>query len=1207
MNAPFNRELPEHIRRALETVTLDDKYSLDVGRAFMSGVQALVKLPMLQRQRDALQGKNTAGFISGYRGSPLGSYDQALWKAAPHLKAQHIVFQPGVNEELAATAIWGTQQLGFAPKGSNKFDGVFGIWYGKGPGVDRCSDVFKHGNMAGTTPWGGVLAVAGDDHVAKSSTAAHQSDHIFKACGLPVFFPASVQDILDMGLHAIAMSRFSGVWAGMKTIQEIVESSATAIIDPERVQIVQPDFAMPAGGVHIRWPDAALDQEARLFDHKWYAALAYIRANKLNHNVIATANDRFGLMASGKAYNDTRQALHDLGLDDATCNKLGIRLHKVGVVWPLEAQSTREFAQGLREILVVEEKRQVIEYQLKEELYNWRDDVRPHVLGKFDEIDTADGHYPGGEWSMPNPSSNTLLRANADLTPAIIARAIAKRLTKLGVDADTQARMDAHIALLNAKEQSLQVLQVKADRQPWFCSGCPHNTSTRVPEGSRAMAGIGCHFMSIWMDRATVGFTQMGGEGVPWVGQQPFSNEQHVFANLGDGTYFHSGLLAIRQSIAAGVNITYKVLYNDAVAMTGGQHIGERPEGHSVIQIAQSLRAEGAKRITIVTDEPEKYDAVGRNGEPGSTLGLPEGVAIEHRDELDRIQREMRELKGCTVIIYDQTCATEKRRRRKRGTLVDPAVRVVINEAVCEGCGDCSTQSNCLSVEPLETEFGRKRTINQSSCNKDTSCLKGFCPSFVTVEGGQLKKAKKDAKSSASPFDDSVFGQALTPPAIPSLNALGAYGIVVAGVGGTGVITIGQLLGMAAHIEGKGIVTQDAAGLAQKGGATWSHVLLAASQDQISTTRVAMAAADLIIGCDPIVTAGKETTLRMRAGRTHVALNAHSTPTAAFVKNANWQNPAENCVKDIAQAVGDSGVGTLDADLLAVQFMGDSLYTNPLLLGYAWQRGWLPLEEASLLRAMELNEVAVEKNKTAFAWGRRAAQNLDKVLSLLKQGTEQVVQFKPRDTLEALVARRVDFLTSYQNAAYAQSYAAFVAQVQAAEAPTGKTSLSEAVARYLFKLMAYKDEYEVARLHSDPAFLKRINDQFEGDFKVHHHLAPPLLSKRNERGELIKQKFGPAMQTGFKWLARFKGLRGTALDIFGCTEERRTERALIVEYRDMVASLLPRLNAQNHAQALALASLPEGIRGYGHVKARHLAQVKARWQTLLAEWSAQAA
>jgi indolepyruvate ferredoxin oxidoreductase len=657
MNAP----LPDHIRRALETVTLDDKYALDQGRAFMSGVQALVKLPMLQRQRDALVGKNTAGFISGYRGSPLGGYDQALQKAAAYLKAQNIVFQPGVNEELAATALWGTQQLGFAPPGTNRFDGVFGIWYGKGPGVDRCSDVFKHANMAGTTPWGGVIAVAGDDHVAKSSTAAHQSDHIFKACGLPVFFPTSVQDILDLGLHAFAMSRFSGVWAGMKTIQEIVESSATAEIDPDRVKIVIPEFEMPPGGLHIRWPDHALDQEARLFDYKWYAALAYIRANKLNHNVIAGPNDRFGLIASGKAYNDTRQALLDLGLDDETCRRIGLRLHKVAVVWPLEAQTTREFATGLREIMVVEEKRQVIEYQLKEELYNWRPDVRPNVLGKFEEVE---GDFSGGEWSMPNPSARTLLRANADLSPALIARAIAKRLKKIGnVPEDVMARIDAQLAILTAQEQSMQTLLTQgvagAERQPWFCSGCPHNTSTRVPEGSRAMAGIGCHFMTIWMDRATVGFTQMGGEGVPWVGQQPFSHDQHMFANLGDGTYFHSGLLAVRQSIVAGVNITYKILYNDAVAMTGGQQVGERPEGHSVVQIAQSMRAEGAVKITIVTDEPEKYESV---------KGLPEGIAIQHRDTLDAVQREFREIKGTTVIIYDQTCATEKRRRRKRGT-----------------------------------------------------------------------------------------------------------------------------------------------------------------------------------------------------------------------------------------------------------------------------------------------------------------------------------------------------------------------------------------------------------------------------------------------------------------------------------------------------------------------------------------------------------
>ena len=1180
MNAP----LPEHIRRALETVTLDDKYSLDHGRAFMSGVQALVKLPMLQRQRDQRVGKNTAGFVSGYRGSPLGGYDQALVKAAPYLKAQNIVFQPGVNEELAATALWGTQQLGFAPPGSNKFDGVFGIWYGKGPGVDRCADVFKHANMAGTTPWGGVIAVAGDDHVAKSSTAAHQSDHIFKACGLPVFFPASVQEILDLGLHAFAMSRFSGVWAGMKTIQEIVESSATATIDPDRVNIVVPEFAMPPGGVHIRWPDAALEQEARLFDFKWYAALAYIRANRLNYNAIEGPNDRFGLIASGKAYNDTRQALLDLGLDDAACRQLGIRLHKVGVVWPLEAQGTREFATGLREILVVEEKRQVIEYQLKEELYNWRADVRPNVVGKFNEVE---GDFSGGEWSMPNPSANTLLRANADLSPAIIAKAIAQRLKKLGVDGDMGARIDAQLAILQAKERSLQVLEVKADRQPWFCSGCPHNTSTKVPEGSRAMAGIGCHFMALWMDRSTTGFTQMGGEGVPWVGQQPFTNEQHIFANLGDGTYFHSGSLAVRQSIAAGINITYKILYNDAVAMTGGQQVGERPEGHSVVQIAQSMRAEGAARITIVTDEPEKYADV---------KGIPEGIAIQHRDTLDAVQRAFREIQGTTVIIYDQTCATEKRRRRKRGTLVDPAVRVVINELVCEGCGDCGAQSNCLSVEPLETEFGRKRTINQSTCNKDISCVKGFCPSFVTVEGGQLKKKAKGEKK-ASPFDDTLFGGPLPAPVLPPLDA-GAWGIVVAGVGGTGVITVGQLLGVAAHLEGKGIVTQDAGGLAQKGGATWSHVLVARSQDDIRTTRVSMAAADLVIGCDPIVAAGKETALRMRSGRTHVALNSHSTPTAAFVKNANWQNPAEACVAAIAQAVGPEAVGAFDADAAAVKLMGDSLYTNPMLLGYAWQKGWVPLALSSLQRAIELNAVAVDNNKAAFAWGRRAAVDAASVARLFAPA--QVIQFQKRETLADLVARRVEFLTSYQNAAYAAQYAAFVEKARVAEAPLGKTTLSEAVARNLFKLMAYKDEYEVARLHTDAAFHARVNAMFEGDFKLHYHLAPPLLAKTNDKGELQKQKFGPWVQTAFRLLAPLKFLRGTAFDVFGRTEERQTERALVGEYRASMAHLLAALNAENHASAVEVARVPEQIKGFGHVKARHLKAARAKWAALLA-------
>ena len=1210
MNAPLSRDLPAHIRKSLETVTLDDKYSLDYGRAFMSGVQALVKLPMLQRVRDQRVGKNTAGFISGYRGSPLGTYDQSLVKAEKYLKAHHVVFQPGVNEELAATALWGTQQLGFAPPGSNKYDGVFGIWYGKGPGVDRCSDVFKHANMAGTTPWGGVIAVAGDDHISKSSTAAHQSDHIFKACGTPVFFPANVQEILDLGIHAFAMSRFSGVWAGMKTIQEIVESSATVMIDPDRVQIKIPtDFCIPPGGLHIRWPDAALEQEARLFDYKWYAALAYIRANRLNYNVIEGQNDRFGIIASGKAFNDTRQALLDLGLDDTTCQRLGIRLHKVGVVWPLEAQLTREFATGLQEILVVEEKRQVIEYQLKEELYNWRPDVRPTVLGKFNEVETggaADRYGSGGEWSMPNPSANTLLRANADLSPAIIARAIAQRIKKLGVDADTAARIDAQLAILQAKERSMQVIEVGGaagvDRQPWFCSGCPHNTSTKVPEGSRAMAGIGCHFMTIWMDRATVGFTQMGGEGVPWVGQQPFSHDQHMFANLGDGTYFHSGLLAVRQSIAAGVNITYKILYNDAVAMTGGQQVGERPEGHSVVQIAQSMRAEGAVKITIVTDEPEKY---------AHTDGLPDGIAIEHRDELDRVQREFREIKGTTVIIYDQTCATEKRRRRKRGTLVDPAVRVVINELVCEGCGDCGVQSNCMSVEPMETEFGRKRQINQSTCNKDVSCVKGFCPSFVTVEGGKLRK-RKGAVAKDGGTNGTAAWATLPDPVSAVLQDApgGVWGIVIAGVGGTGVITIGQLLGVAAHLEGKGVVTQDAGGLAQKGGATWSHVLIGASQDAIRTTRVGMASADLVLGCDPIVVAGKETLLRMRPGRTHVALNSNSAPTAAFVKNADWVNPGDQCVVDIAKTVGEANVGVIDADAMATQFMGDSIYTNPIMLGFAWQKGWIPLGRDALLRAMELNAVAVEQNKAAFEWGRRAAHNWAGVQAALNPG--QVISFTPKEmvTVDDMVRRRVEFLTGYQNAAYAAAYAAFVAQVRRVEESLGgdaaqKRPLTEAVARYLFKLMAYKDEYEVARLHTDTAFHAKVNGLFEGDFKLHYHLAPPLLARKNEKGELQKAKFGPWMRIAFQCLAPLKVLRGGPLDAFGYTQERRAERALAQEYRAAVAGMLPGLSASNLAAALAFARVPEQIRGFGHVKARHMAVARKQWDLSLSQFHAE--
>ena len=1181
MNAP----LPEHIRRALETVSLDDKYALEHGRAFMSGVQALVRLPMLQRKRDAMNGLNTAGFISGYRGSPLGTYDQALWSARKHLEKNNVVFQPGVNEELGATAVWGSQQLDLYPE-SKKFDGVFGMWYGKGPGVDRCIDVFKHANMAGTSKHGGVIAIAGDDHISKSSTAAHQSDHVFKAVGFPVFFPSTVQEILDLGLHAFALSRFSGVWTGMKTIQEIVESSSSVFVDPDRVNIILPeDFQMPPGGLHIRWPDPPLEQEARLMDYKWYAALAYIRANKLNHTVIDSPNARLGLIASGKSWNDTRQALNDLGLDDETCRRIGIRLHKVGVVWPLEAYTTREFATGLQEILVIEEKRQMIEYQLKEELYNWRPDVRPNVLGKFAE---PEGGTDGGEWSRPNPSENWLLRAKADLNPSIIAKAIAQRLFKMGVPEDVAARLKARLDVIEAQERTTLQLDPAAtgDRTPWFCSGCPHNTSTFVPEGSRAVGGIGCHYMVTWMDRRTATFTQMGGEGVPWVGQAPFSKDKHIFSNLGDGTYFHSGILAIRQSIASGVNITYKILYNDAVAMTGGQTVGERPEGHSVLQIMQSLLSEGVKKLVIVTDQPEKYQGA----------ALFPGVTVHHRDELDRIQREFREIPGCTAIIYDQTCATEKRRRRKRGKMAEADTRVIINDLVCEGCGDCGVASQCLSIEPLETEFGRKRRINQSSCNKDYSCTKGFCPSFVTVTGGELKVQSKSQKRP----DPSALAP-LPEPVLP--NADKAWGIVVAGVGGTGIITIGSLLGMAAHLEGKGIVTQDAAGLAQKGGNTWSHIQIANSMDAIYCTKVGTAEADLVIACDPLVAAKLDTIATMRKGRTHVALNTHGAPTAKFVNDANWAFPDEACSRALEHAVGAEAIGRFNAETLAVNALGDAIYTNPIMLGYAWQKGWIPLSKASMLRAIELNGVQVPNNKVAFEWGRRAAHDLESTMKAVVPANVIQLVKKPTETVEELVKRRVEFLTDYQNAAYAEEYRRFVELAQAKEASLGKgTGLTQAVARYLFKLMAYKDEYEVARLHSDTRFMQKLSEQFEGDFKLNFHLAPPLFAKKNDKGQLVKQKYGAHMLKVFGLLAKFKGLRGTALDIFGYTEERKTERALIKEYRASIEEVLKSLSADNHALAVQIAKIPEEIRGYGHVKERHLEKARQKWEQLMFQW-----
>ncbi len=1185
MNAPL---LPD--QQLLTTdISLDDKYTLERGRAFLTGTQAIIRLPMLQRQRDVRAGLNTAGFITGYRGSPLGSVDQTAAKAKKHLDAHHVKFHPGVNEDLAATSIWGTQQVNLFPNA--QYDGVFSMWYGKGPGVDRCGDVFKHANMAGSAVHGGVLVLAGDDHAAKSSTTAHQSEHILKACGIPVLYPSSVQEYLDYGLHGWAMSRYTGLWVAMKCVTDVVESGASIDLDPDRVQIALPtDFELPAGGLNIRWPDAVLDQEARMNNYKWYAALAYARANKLNRIIWDSPRARIGIVTAGKSYLDTRQALADLGIDESVARDIGIRLYKVGMTWPLEAEGVREFAQGLEEILVVEEKRQILEYQLKEELYNWRDDVRPRVVGKFDDT---------GEWSNPHHEGHGhwLLPATYELNPAQIARAIAARISKYFAGHPIEQRIKERIAYLEAKEAVLKVSakpDPDMDRIPHFCSGCPHNTSTKVPEGSRALAGIGCHYMALWMDRETATFTHMGAEGTTWIGHAPFTSEQHVFANLGDGTYFHSGLLAIRASVAAKVNLTYKILYNDAVAMTGGQTV-DGPLDPAMI--SRQIAAEGVSPIIVVTDEPDKY--------PRDTNWAP-GVTIRHRSELDAVQRELREVRGVSAMIYDQTCASEKRRRRKRNEYPDPAKRVVINEAVCEGCGDCSVQSNCLSVEPLETEFGRKRQINQSSCNKDFSCVTGFCPSFVTVEGGQLKKPKKAAAASLS-LPGSGGMADLPSPSIPTTEQ--PYGILVTGIGGTGVVTVGQILAMAAHVEGKGCSVLDMSGLAQKGGPVMSHVRLANHPDDLHSTRVGTGAADLVIGCDVVVTAGRDALSRMGEGRTHAAVNATGTPTAAFVRNPDWKYPGAAAEDNIRKACGSDRVDFIDAGRIATALMGDTIATNMFMLGYAWQKGWVPLSEAAIVRAIELNGVSIDFNQKAFVWGRTAAHDPASVEKLARAtGPAQVIEFKRAPGLDDIIATRIDFLTDYQSAAYARQYRDVVEQVRSAEIRLGDTAkslrLTEAVARYLFKLMAYKDEYEVARLHANRAFSEKIAGMFEGDYKIKFHLAPPLLAKRDANGHLIKQEFGPWMMQAFRLLARLKPLRGTPLDIFGYTHERKIERSLIGQYRETIAALLPQLTLENLPKAVVIASIPEDIRGYGHVKDRHLKAAKEKEAKLLAEFKA---
>jgi indolepyruvate ferredoxin oxidoreductase len=1150
-------------------VTLDDKYDLPKGRVYMTGTQALVRLLLAQKARDAAAGLNTGGFVSGYRGSPLGAVDQEMWKAKTRLEASGIVFQPGLNEELAATAVWGTQMVNLDPNA--QVDGVFALWYGKGPGVDRSGDVFKHGNIAGCSKHGGVLLVAGDDHACKSSSLPHQSEHAFIAAMIPVLNPSGVREFIEFGLHGYAMSRYSGCWVGFKAISDTVESSSSFEIDPMAVEIQVPDsYPIPADGFHIRWPDPPLEQENRLQRERLYALLEYVRLNKLNRQDWAAPNAKLGIVTTGKSYLDVREALAMMGITENVAKSLGLRLLKIGVSWPLEPKCIREFAEGLDEILVVEEKRQIIEYQLKEQLYNAPDGSRPRVVGKYDET---------GEW-VQVPNAGILLSPNGELTPATIANVIAARLAKVFGAEQLGMHARAYLVECRAADGFTRNEAGSAQRLPFFCAGCPHNTSTRVPEGSRAVAGIGCHYMAQWMDRRTETFTQMGGEGASWIGQAPFTGTTHIFANLGDGTYMHSGSLAIRAAKAAGVNITYKILANDAVAMTGGQPI---EGGLTVPQILQQVAAEGVRHLHLVTDEPAHYEA---------TADLPVGVVVSHRDGLDELQRELRQVAGVSVIVYAQTCAAEKRRRRKRKLLVDPPRRVLINDAVCEGCGDCGVQSNCVSILPLETPLGRKRTIDQSACNKDMSCLKGFCPSFVTVEGGSLRKPARS--EAALPLN-------LPAPTLPSLAQ--PWNVLVTGVGGSGVVTIGALMGMAAHLEGKGVLVLDMAGLAQKGGAVMSHVRFAATPEGLYAARVPARRADLVLGCDLMVAAGKDALATMEQGRTHALLNTDVAPTGAFTQDPDWQVSPETMLQRVRASV--QGTDIIAATTLAVALLGDAVATNVFLLGYAWQKGWVPLGEAALVRAIELNGAAVVMNKAAFTWGRQAAIDLAPVRAAAGLTAPAAVVMMPArmPSLDALLADRSQRLTAYQNTAYAKRYEQFVREIAAAEAQrVGGDRLAREVGWALYQLMAYKDEYEVARLYVESGFFDRAAREFEGDFKLNFHLAPPLLSKRDSQGHLVKRRFGPWLATAFRWLAKARGLRGTPLDPFGHTAERQSERAAIDDYMALLRRIVSALGSERLETALALARLPRSVRGYGHVKHRNAVAARAKQQALWAEF-----
>ncbi len=1144
----------------LSGTTLADKYDLTKDRVFVSGAQAVVRVLLTQREIDRRAGHDTAGFVSGYRGSPLGRLDASLFAARTALAEARVTFEPGLNEDLAATAVWGAQQAEM--RGEGRYDGVFSLWYGKGPGVDRSGDVFRHANLAGTSPLGGVLALMGDDHMAESSSTAHQSDFVFADMMMPILAPANVQEIFDYGLMGIAMSRYTGTWTGLKCVKDTVESTASVDASVHRFSVALPtDVVLPPGGLNIRPKDSILEQDRRLTRDKLAAVHGFLRANRLNRVVLSGGpRARLGIVASGKAYADVRQALEALGIDEVKANAFGIRLYKLACPWPLEPQGARAFAEGLETVMVVEEKRALVETQLREQLYDLVD--RPACIGKADE--------QGAPLFPPHGA----LDINA------IAVAIGRRVLRHHLNIELAARLDRLERVQNRAGELVDA----AARTPHFCAGCPHNSSTVVPEGSRAYAGIGCHYMVQTMERSTEGFTQMGGEGANWIGEAPFSKRGHVFQNLGDGTYNHSGVLAIRWAVAAKTNITYKILFNDAVAMTGGQaHEG----GLTVDAIARQVAAEGVGTIAIVSDEPKKY--------PAGTA-WPRGVTIDGREDLDTVQRRLAGLVGPSVLIYDQTCAAEKRRRRKKGLLPDPDVKVFINELVCEGCGDCGATSNCVAVQPVETEFGRKRAIDQSSCNKDLTCVGGFCPAIVTVSGARPKKLQPQAMAGLRP---------LPPRATPASLAGKPYSIVVTGVGGTGVVTVGAILGMAAHLEGRGCGTMDMAGLAQKGGAVYSHVKIAERAQDIHAIRIAAGEADLVLGCDLVATGAKKVLATIRPGETAVIVNAAALFPGEFARDPFYDLPAARLKKAIGTATGET-VTYFDATAAATTLLGTSLAGNMFALGFAWQRGFVPLAEESIHRAITLNGEAVAMNLQAFAWGRHAAADPAEVARLVAAAQPAARRRAPAATAAEQLARREAFLTAYQDAAYAGRYRALVDRAASAEttyAP-GCSGLAAAVARGYFKLLAVKDEYEVARLYSDGSFASQLADTVEGDLKVTFHMAPPLLDRRDKAGRPVKTAFGPWLRQILPALAAAKRLRGTPFDLFGYTAERRMERRLIREYEALVPQLLAGLTPENHATAMALAALPETIRGFGPVKERNRLAAQAEETALLARWHA---